>query len=618
MPVPQWEAGKLYQPGAVVRPVSASGILANAIANPGFEAGDTGWTKEDWVIEEASPAFEGTWRARYAPANPGDVATLMSDSHISATPGQQCSFHLYTRAVLGDRDAGCRPVLRFYDSGDTLLRQELGGFVRGDKAGSWRKTKMPDIASGGVGNGIAPSGTSYFRVGVAADREIDSTQATEWLVDKFVLTSVHRAANSGLVFTAVQADSGFSAANEPDWPDTTGLQVVDNDVTWEAIAGTRVVWSANPILVSGSVEPTWPVGGAVPDNTIAWEFDPRRVDDENAPNSKVVALAASKIFAGDDDIVPFSATVAPMDWTTVEDAGYLPFGLQSYGSEPVEAIGLYRSNLVIFNSKGFQMWQVDEDPQNMALLDAEPIGCRWHRSVQPVSNDLVFLSQQGFRSIGIAGASTNLQSGDFGKQIDPLVLPKIAVLSGDDEPIALFVPGLGQYWCFFEGEAFVLTHNGTGKAAMSWSRYTFPDAVTDWTIQDGDLYLRTGDLVWRVDPDVLVDDFDEGNGAGGANIEYTGYVAWPYLEFGSVGDDKSMVGFKLVVKGEVDVQFGYNQADDTQVTPSYVLTGDTVPGDVIPMPITAPSFQMRLTFSGNQAWEWNASVLYVNDNRISS
>lgn len=617
MAVPIWQPGRLYQPGDVVRPVSSSGVIDNAIANPGFEAGDTDWTKEDWVIEEASPAFEGTWRARYAPANPGDVATLMSDSHISATPGQQCSFHLYTRAVLGDRDAGCRPVLNFYDSGDTLLRQDLGAFIRGDKAGSWRKTAVPD-ASTGVGNGIAPSGTAYFRAGVRADREIDSTQATEWLVDAFVLTSVHEAPTTGLVFTAVQLAAGFSASSEPDWPDTVGLQVVDNEVTWEALTGDRITWEANPILVSGAVEPAWPSEGAIPDNTISWELDDRRIADERAPNSKVVALAASKIFAADDDIVPFCATVNPLDWSTIEDAGYLPSGLQTYGSQPVAAMGLYRSNLVIWNAEAFQMWQVDEDPANMALLDAVPVGCEWHRSVQPVSNDLVFLSRQGFRSIGIAGASTNLQAGDFGKQIDPLVLPKIAALSGDDEPIALFVPGLGQYWCFFGGEAFVLTHNGTGSKAMSWSRYTFHEAITDWTIQDGDLYLRAGDLVWRVDPDVLVDDADEGGGAGGTDVEFEGYVAWPYLEFGGIGRDKQMVGFDLVVKGEVDVQFGYNQADDTQVTDSYVVTGDTLPGDVIPMPITAPSIQMRLTFSGNQAWEWNAAVIYVNDNRVSS
>ena len=62
----------------------------------------------------------------------------------------------------------------------------------------------------------------------------------------------------------------------------------------------------------------------------------------------------------------YCATTNPLDWTSEADAGFLPIGLQSYGTNPFLAAGLYRSNLVFFNSQGLQMWQVDEDPANMA------------------------------------------------------------------------------------------------------------------------------------------------------------------------------------------------------------------------------------------------------------
>ena len=55
----------------------------------------------------------------------------------------------------------------------------------------------------------------------------------------------------------------------------------------------------------------------------------RMVEDENCPNSKIVAIAASKVFAGDGDIAPYSATVNPLDWSTPEDSGFLPTGLQN-------------------------------------------------------------------------------------------------------------------------------------------------------------------------------------------------------------------------------------------------------------------------------------------------
>src|SRR5690606_510990 len=115
-------------------------------------------------------------------------------------------------------------------------------------------------------------------------------------------------------------------------------------------------------------------GELVSDGIIAWECVVRNVTDERCPNTKVVLIAASKIFAVDEDIVAFSATVNPLDWSTQGDAGYLPTGLRQYGANPMTALGLYRGNLVAWNSQGMQIWQVDEDPARMQLLDALPIG----------------------------------------------------------------------------------------------------------------------------------------------------------------------------------------------------------------------------------------------------
>jgi len=284
--------------------------------------------------------------------------------------------------------------------------------------------------------------------------------------------------------------------------------------------------------------------------------------------------------------------------------------LNTYGSQPISALGIYRSNLVVFNNKAFQMWQVDEDPANFAILDAVPIGCPFHRSLSPISNDLVFLTSEGIRSMGIAGASTNLQAGFFGKQIDPLILEAI---KGGEIPDALFFPGAGQYWLFFGEEAFVLTMNG-GRSDMSWSRYTFPTPVDDWTIQNQDLFLRSGDKVWRVDDDVFVDDF------GDTNVEIIGRIWWPYLDFGALGVTKKLIGFDTVAEGEYSVSIGYNQNDVLQFTPPYTIAGDTIPGDIIPIPVSAPSLQLRLQFENNtmNAWEWSASALHLQDFRRTS
>jgi hypothetical protein len=455
--------------------------------------------------------------------------------------------------------------------------------------------------------GVAPGGAYKARIGAYATR---SSGGDELWVDTFVWDLQIPGAPTGLVFRATQATAGYSDQVEPVWPVVVGGTVVDNEVTWEGVFASRVVWEASPILMSGAVEPTFPTlaDATVADENILWTA--MRAHVTQAPNSRVVAIAVSKVFAGDGDIIPFSATVNPLDWTTSQDAGYIPFGMNTYGGTPVTALGLYRSNLVAFNSQGFQMWQVDQDPANMAILDAVPIPCEYPDSVQAVSNDLVMLTARGVRSMGIAGASTNLQAGFFGQAVDPLVL---AAIRDGSVPFALYYPGAGQYWLFFGEEAFVLTMEGKASDA-SWSRYVFPQAVTDWTILGADLYLRSNvggtDVVWRVDDQALVDD------EGGTDAEFEGYMAWPYLDFGIIGADKMLEHVEVVVDGEVDISVGWDQrkGQEALATAPYTTVGDTVNGTPIPIALTAPSMQVRLTLrpSGDEPWEWFATKVEIS------
>jgi hypothetical protein len=79
-----------------------------------------------------------------------------------------------------------------------------------------------------------------------------------------------------------------------------------------------------------------------------------------------------------------------------------------------------------------------------------------------------------------------------------------------------------------------------------------------------------------------------------------------------------MIGFDVVADGTYTVSIGYNQNDDTQFTPVYSIVGDTLPGSIYPMAVSAPSLQMRLVFAGNEAWEWSAATLYLQDFRRTS
>ena len=552
---------------------------------------------DTWTERTTSYTGSGGW-AHLAVGSAAVITrdALTNSARLAVTPGQSVTAQAFAK-ITGAYTA--HVGVSWYNGAGALLGT------------SWTATP---ISLGGAyrrvfAAGLAPDLAATASVQIAVLGSGDTVY-----FDNVTISHTNPVTISALLFKATQADPGYSDSFEPTWPTVVGNTVVDNEVTWEGVPANRVVWQSFPILVSGSSEPTFPaaIGAEVSDNTISWVADTRRVEDPNCPNTKTVAITASKIFSGDGDIIPYSATINPLDWTTANDAGYIPFGLNTHGSQDVSALGLYRSNLVAFNSKGFQMWQVDEDPANFAILDAIAVGVPTSadKSLQPVSNDLVFLTEVGIRSMGIAGASTNLQAGDFGKQIDPLVKVK---LDAGEVPISLYYPGAGQYWLIFGAEAFVLTMNG-GKRDMSWSRYVFPSDIDDWTILDQDLMLRSGDKIWRLD-DAAERDDQVGDPAS-SGTAFVGRIWWPYLDFGRFGGDKQMIGFDLVSTGAVTVTFGYDQTDDTVATAAYLLAaGDTLPGTLVPMPITGPSFQLRLEFSADQStpWEWSGAILYLED-----
>lgn len=590
-----WAAGALYQPGAVVQPSTGQGAVINAIPNGDFEDGDDGnWILgTGWTIGSFNP-YQGTLAAEFG--HTGAVASNCEmNTYGTVTPGQSVTAGCYGQ---GDSDGAVFLVLRWYDSGHTHISDVVSPTHSG--GGGSNPSNYSQITV----TGNAPSNAAFVRV--AVQYQTGSTHARAGRADLVSWNLETPAAASPFLFEAVQAAAGTSASTEPTWPVVEGGEVVDGGVTWEAVGASIITWQALPIMKSGSPEPIWPteLGGAIADGNMSWVAASRQITDPKCPQSKIVTIAASKVFAADKDIIAFSATTNCLDWSSANDAGFLPFGLQTYGAEPCEVLGLYRSNLLAFNSTGYQMWQVDEDPANMAFLDGSPVGSHYPKSGAPVDNDFVFLTVQGIRSIGIAGASTNLQAGSFGKNVDPLVK---AAIKGGDTPIALFYPGTGQYMLFFGAQAFVLTMNG-GTQDQSWSRYTFPAAIQYWTVEDGVLYLRAGDLVWEMSEDALYDDIVDSN----TFVEFTGKIQWPYLDFGTLGIEKTTEGFDLVCEGNVNVTVGYNQKDFTKVTPDYIVAGDTLDEvGMVPIEITAPSMQWRLEFSAGQAWEWEALNVYV-------
>ncbi len=512
MTAPKWESGKLYLPGDIVQPITAPAPTAAQVVNGSFQSGGTGWDFTGLATYSSTQGYVGPGTVRIpggGPSGSDDGGGLaLNHTHLSVDPGGTLTARCMIRQGASDVDHTRGWVeIHWFNSADALVLSEAGNIVNDGRNGAW----LPSSVSS-----KRPVGAAYARAGIylwqGSGDAIDG--------DYLTVSGAQSGLPEGLVYKAVQPAAGMSGESEPAWPSVLGVQVTDNEVIWEAVATNRVTWTASPRYVSGATEPDWPTqpGGFVVDGTVQWEAVSRRVEDENCPNSKVVAIVASKVFAADRDIVRFSATANPLDWTSEQDAGYLPTGLQQANANDMAVLNQYRGNLVAFNASSFQNWQADPDPAAMAILDQmDGIGSTWQGAAQPVGNELFYLSQLGVRTIGIANAAENLAAGDVGMPIDPLVRDalRVAEANGSDT-LATYYPGAGQYWLAFPHyPPPALSISGDLPDGYVGDSGTYQYTVSGGVLPYGDFTITAGSL------------------PPGATMDAAGLVTYDYTTEGS-------------------------------------------------------------------------------------
>ena len=154
-------------------------------------------------------------------------------------------------------------------------------------------------------------------------------------------------------------------------------------------------------------------------------------------------------------------------------------------------------------------------------------------------------------------------------------------------------------------QVFVYTMNQGGNRGR-WSRYVFPWVIEHFVMLQDNLYLRHADIVSKVVEGALDD----------AGVNFTSIVQWPWLDFGKPGVSKMMVGFDIVGVGAPSIEVGYDQSTLAAFTTPFAIPEDSAPGQIIPLPVTAPSFSIKLTYTSDTDWEWSALQIYVQDHAV--
>lgn len=145
-----------------------------------------------------------------------------------------------------------------------------------------------------------------------------------------------------------------------------------------------------------------------------------------------------------------------------------------------------------------------------------------------------------------------------------------------------------------------------------WSRYIFPFVIDNFAQLGNDLYVRHGDSVSIVDEDSVSDYTEDGA------LTFEGLVQWPWLDFGQPGVTKMLRGFDVVGSGVPSVSVGYDQRNVAAYTTPYRIPADTVPGGIIPMPVSAPSVSMKVEFEGGTKWNLQAVMVYLQNKRVGA
>jgi len=377
-------------------------------------------------------------------------------------------------------------------------------------------------------------------------------------------------------------------------------------------AGEGLRYKCTAAGASGGAEPVWPLvlGGTVVDGTVTWTAVTTAVTDPNCPQSKVAITLAQKIFAINGDVVGFSATDDPWDWTTVADAGFLPTGVRAPGADQAVALGEFNSQLVVIMNDSIQVWTVDPDPTLMALdRTISNIGTSYPQTLQGVGGDLFFLTPFGFRSIAVQKFTTNLVDLDIGTPVDALVGADLDAVTGYD-PVAIYYPAGGQYWCSISDTIWVYSYSRQSKV-NAWSYYKYGINI-GWSISYmallGDaLYLFSTDeggpdKIHKVDATVFDDE--------GTLFEVV--IQPPYQAFKAPGILKQIEGFDAVIEGSCDVQHMWDARDETKITPKMKLSGDTRPGPMTPVDIMATEIATRFTNYDNQPFRLSALTYYYD------
>jgi hypothetical protein len=195
------------------------------------------------------------------------------------------------------------------------------------------------------------------------------------------------------------------------------------------------------------------------------------------------------------------------------------------------------------------------------------------------------------RTITAQENTTNLIDTDVGSPIDrELTAGNIISLSNAK---AQYYRGGGQYWLFSGNKAAVYTFSRSNKVS-AWSVYEYPFQLDYMDELNAELYIRSGDNVYKVSEAAKTD-----NGA-----IYPVAIELAYLDFKAPGILKQIIGMDMVVTGQCTIAHRFDPRNTELITdPPVLIVGDTQPSYLIPVEMIATNLAPVILNNDDQEFE---------------
>ena len=286
------------------------------------------------------------------------------------------------------------------------------------------------------------------------------------------------------------------------------------------------------------------------------------------------------------------------------------------GADKIVALAAHNDFLVVFGEHSIIVYGGADSPASMAISDTvSGVGCIDRKTVVSIGTDLLFLSDDGLRSLGRTIQEKSLPISDLSRNVKQELIgflaaktsPASTVYSPENYFYLLCLPDSNLVYCFdLRGRL----DNGSFRVTK-WPSVKFKSFARD---RDGTIYIGTTDGIGKYDG------FDDNN------VSYIFRYSSPGLTFGDPSKIKILKKIRPTIIGgnNADIILSWTYDFSVQANTSRFRVGTSTPGFYGESEYTAVEFSLgdlisrkSLNCTGNGSVITVGLQTEVNGNAIS-